>query len=319
MTNRPTYAANHGERLVETSSRCVTETFTGAHSFEVTGYSLLDGLGVGKHIDSSMFSVGGYDWKIRFYPDGWQLTYTPHTYTATPYAFESADKIWGFCNFVKKSKLPQVRPDIDNHDCFTIRCHLTVIKEPHSQAVSTIVVPPSNLHEHFAGMLKNGKGADVKFSVGHQVFNAHACVLAARSPVFIAELFGQMKESTAPCIEVQDMEPLIFEALLHFIYTDCIPDNLYIGTNAATQNLLVAADRYGVDRLKAICEEKLCLGLGVQTVATTLALADQHHCPQLKDACIGFLSSGDVRRAVKQTEGFKHLATSCPSLMMEIF
>ena len=151
------------------------------------------------------------------------------------------------------------------------------------------------------------------------MFDAHACVLAARSPVFMAELFGQMKESTASCIEVEDMAPLIFEALLHFIYTDSLPDNLYVGTNAATQNLLVAADRYGVVRLKTMCEEKLCLSIGVQTVATTLALADQHNCVQLKDACIGFLSSGAVRRAVKETDGFKHLATSCPSLMMEIF
>ena len=346
MTNRSSSAANQGERLPETSSRCVTDTFTAAHNFEITGYSNLAGMCRGQFVSSSTFSVGGYDWKILFYPDGWSedaqeadnasvfLVFcggetnsitakfslsllakegTICTHHITPPHRYKSDTFWGFDNFIHKSRLPQI------DDCFTIKCHLTVIKEPRAEAVTPIVVPPSNLHEHFASMLTNGRGADVKFNVGRQVFDAHANVLAARSPVFVAELFGQMKESATRCIEVEDMEPLIFESFLHFIYTDQLPDNLYVGTNAATQNLLVAADRYGVDRLKAMCEEKLCLSLSVQTVATTLAFADQHHCVQLKDACIGFLSAGDVRRAVKETDGFKHLATSCPSLMMEIF
>lgn len=332
--------ANHGECLDKTSSRCITETFTGMHDFEITNYSLLDGLGVGKFVGSSTFSVGGYDWQIRFYPDGWKeenegayasafllsteksvkVKFTLILFAregsisvfnvAAPYTFESAGHIWGFSKFVEKSKLLQL-----NH--FTIRCNLTVIKEPRTEDVSVVVVPPSNLHDHFAGMFKSGKGADVKFSVGGQVFDAHACVLAARSPVFMAELFGHMKESNAPCIEIDDMEPLIFEALLSFIYTDTMPDNLYVGANMP--GLLDAADRYGMDRLKAMCEQKLYSSISVQTVAATLALAEQHHCVELKDACLRFLSSRDVRRAVKATRGFKNLETSCPSVVMEFF
>ncbi|KAB8112806.1 hypothetical protein EE612_051541, partial [Oryza sativa] len=50
---------------------------------------------------------------------------------------------------------------------------------------------------------------------------AHRCVLAARSPVFRAELFGPMKESAATAvITVDDMEAEVFRALLAFIYTD---------------------------------------------------------------------------------------------------
>jgi speckle-type POZ protein len=83
--------------------------------------------------------------------------------------------------------------------------------------------------------------------------------------------------------------------------------------------MLVAADRYGLDRLKAICEGNLCQRIDVQTVATTLALAEQHHSVQLKNACLGYLSSRDVLRVVVETDGFKHLAVSCPSIMIEIF
>jgi speckle-type POZ protein len=82
--------------------------------------------------------------------------------------------------------------------------------------------------------------------------------------------------------------------------------------------MLVAADRYGLDRLKASCERKLCQTIDVQTVATTLALAEQHNSVQLKNACLQYFSSLDVLRVVKETDGFRHLAASCPSIGMDI-
>jgi speckle-type POZ protein len=39
--------------------------------------------------------------------------------------------------------------------------------------------------------------------------------------------------------------------------------------------LLVAADRYGLERLKLICEDKLCNYISAGTAATSLALAEQ--------------------------------------------
>lgn len=38
--------------------------------FVIEGYSLAKGMGVGKHIASDSFTVGGYQWAIYFYPDG---------------------------------------------------------------------------------------------------------------------------------------------------------------------------------------------------------------------------------------------------------
>lgn len=100
------------------------------------------------------------------------------------------------------------------------------------------------------------------------------------------ELFGQMKETTMKCVKIDDMEPAVFDALLHFINTGNLPNNCNVDQNVALQHLLVAADRYGLDRLKAIGEGKLCQRIDVQTVATTLALAEQHHTVHLKKACV---------------------------------
>lgn len=59
----------------------------------------------------------------------------------------------------------------------------------------------------------------------------------------------------------------------------------------AMQHLLAAADRFGLERLKQLCEAKLCEDVSVETVATTLSLADQHRCSQLKAICLKFAAA----------------------------
>jgi hypothetical protein len=54
------------------------------------------------------------------------------------------------------------------------------------------------------------------------------------------------------------------------------------------------------------------------SVATILALAEQHNCCGLKKACLQFLSSPSVRSDVMATDGFEHLARSCPSVLKDL-
>lgn len=74
MTEAPTVATPPGDSksplILPTSSRSVTETVNGSHKFVIQGYSLAKGMGIGKHIASDNFTVGGYQWAIYFYPDG---------------------------------------------------------------------------------------------------------------------------------------------------------------------------------------------------------------------------------------------------------
>lgn len=90
---------------------------------------------------------------------------------------------------------------------------------------------------------------------------------------------------------------LFMQALLHFIYSDELPDchEIIDSTSASStnmmQHLLAAADRFGLDRLKFLCEAKLCVEVSTDTVATTLSLAEQHHCPQLKSICLKFAAT----------------------------
>ncbi|EMS58943.1 BTB/POZ and MATH domain-containing protein 2 [Triticum urartu] len=56
---------------VLTASVCVPETVHGTHSFKIDKYGLYRGLGVGNCIQSANFTVGGHEWCIRLYPDGY--------------------------------------------------------------------------------------------------------------------------------------------------------------------------------------------------------------------------------------------------------
>lgn len=191
--------------------------------------------------------------------------------------------------------------------------------------MSAIIVSEPSVLQDLASLLRDGDGADVTFVVGGRSFPAHRCVLAARSAVFRAELFGPMKEKAATRVKVDDMEPSIFEALLHFVYMDTLPDgDGGVATdddkdrNVPMQHLLVAADRCGLDTLRLMCEVGMCRSIDADTVATTLALAEQRRCMQLKNACLGFIASRGMLGAVVQTSGFCHLVESCPLVLLEI-
>ncbi|KAJ1267786.1 hypothetical protein BS78_07G085000 [Paspalum vaginatum] len=204
-----------------------------------------------------------------------------------------------------------------------IECILTIIKEPWvttTKSFPKIQVPPSDIGEHFGRLLETKEGEDVIFSVGRVVFTAHEMVLAARSAVFRADFYGPMRERGTEPIVIEDVPPDVFRGLLHFIYSDSLPPFEDLEADDSCEmlrHLFVAADRYAMERLKLICQSILCENLHVQTVATTLALADQHHCDMLKDACIEFITCSNAMDAVASTEGYKNLKRTCPSVVIE--
>jgi speckle-type POZ protein len=67
-----------------------------------------------------------------------------------------------------------------------------------------------------------------------------------------------------------------------------------------------------------MCEDKLCKYIDVGTVATILALAEQHHCHGLKKACFRFLSSPANLKVAVASDSFDHLCRSCPSAVKEL-
>ncbi|RDX87670.1 BTB/POZ and MATH domain-containing protein 2, partial [Mucuna pruriens] len=346
-----------------TLSTSVTETVRGSHQFKITGYSLSKGIGIGKYIASDVFSVGGYDWAIYFYPDGksvednatyvslfialasdgtdvralFELTlldqsgkerhkvhsHFERTLESGPYTLKYRGSM-GYKRFFKRTALET--SDYLKDDCLSVNCSVGVVRSrTEGPKIYTIAISPSSIGQQIGKLLENGKRSDVNFEVNGEIFAAHKLVLAARSPVFRAQLFGPMKDQNTQCIKVEDMEAPVFKALLHFIYWDSLPDmqeltglNSKWASTLMAQHLLAAADRYGLERLRLMCEASLCEDVAINTVATTLALAEQHHCFQLKAVCLKFIATSENLRAVMQTDGFEYLKESCPSVLTEL-
>ncbi|XP_052170126.1 BTB/POZ and MATH domain-containing protein 2-like [Diospyros lotus] len=347
-----------------TTSTSVTETVNGSHQFKINGYSLSKGMGIGKYVASDTFTVGGYDWAIYFYPDGkstednavyvslfialasdgtdvralFELTlldqsgkgrHKVHSHfgralESGPYTLKYRGSMWGYKRFFKRTLLET--SDYLKDDCLSVHCSVGVVRsQTEGPKTYSIPVPPSDIGQHFGRLLECSTGTDVSFEVNGETFAAHKLVLAARSPVFRAQLFGPMKDQNTECIPVEDIEAPVFKALLHFIYWDALPDmeeltglNSKWASTLMSQHLLAAADRYGLERLRLLCEANLCEDVAINTVATTLALAEQHHCFLLKSVCLKFVAMPENLRAVMQTDGFEYLKESCPSVLTEL-
>ena len=99
-----------------------------------------------------------------------------------------------------------------------------------------------------------------------------------------------------------------------FIYTGKLP-NLHSHSMAC--DLLAAADRYGLEGLKVICEDALSRNLSVENAAHTLILADLHSAQQLKTQALYFIALH--ASVVSETSEWKSMVESNPHLVAEAF
>ncbi|GJN36728.1 hypothetical protein PR202_gb25618 [Eleusine coracana subsp. coracana] len=165
-----------GKKMV---SRCNPQTERSTLVFDIAGYSLLTGLDAGKFVRSAIFSVGGHDWCIRFYPNGdaeeskgYVSVYlelisltadasacydlrllnqtTGHSKIfinqKNPLPFTSASPAWGVQKFKKRSELEASLHIKD--DRLVIEYDITVVlgtPVSTSETMCQIEIPPSDL------------------------------------------------------------------------------------------------------------------------------------------------------------------------------
>ncbi|CAL4979454.1 unnamed protein product [Urochloa decumbens] len=309
-----------------------TETITGTRVLvTIDGFSKLkeaseDGIG-GWNIESDRFLTGGRSWYIELRPDGDRQRRRRSTCCNGFYILE------------------ELNPSPLLGESFQLRCDLSVL------VGEIAAVRPPDMHRHLGSLLASQVGADVTFDVGGELFTAHKCILAARSPVFMAELFGPApgKEkvhgnTAANPIRIDGIEPRVFRALLNFIYTESLPEvngnkdkvamaqGLLLAADrhgshrlkdacvrvvkdlitkleacvrvmkdlltkvvnegedmdkvVVAQGMLIAADRYGMERLQWICGQVLCNRIDACTVMALLQLANSHGWQRLKEDCV---------------------------------
>ncbi|CAA7392716.1 unnamed protein product [Spirodela intermedia] len=313
-------------------SMSVSCTVEGSHRYVLAGYSQAKGMGVGKFLSSEVFSVGGLRWAIHFYPDGLgpednggyvslfvtlvtgepdcralfdlamtdqrgKVRYKRDTISSRfePVNLKGNGWSWGSIRFIKKAALE--RSNFLQNDSLFFECAISVVKTRTVTPIQwSIPVPTSDLGRSLGELLRTEMGSDIVFVVAGESFKAHKLILAARSPVFRAQFFGGIGDPNLDKVDVEEIEPPVFKAMLQFIYSDGFPDVQELAMSIPMCNptiflrhLLAAADRYWLDRLKRFCELKLSEEITEDTVADNLALAERHRCPGLKAAGLEFI------------------------------
>jgi speckle-type POZ protein len=246
---------------------------------------------------------------------------------------------WGF--IMRRTDMELENSSYLSNDSLLFECEITVIKEPQvvkKTATTTTIVntpqPVCTLTYDLGRLLETMDEADVVFDVQGHVFPAHTFMLAMRSPVFreqfhAAAVRPQLGDGGRHLLmTIEDMQPEVFKALLEFMYTDSMRRRKKgIRRDEKiefTKNLLVAAYRYDVERLKFECETYLCRSLDVENAATMLDLADRHMRSMLKDACFEFLPCADkfiiwLERNRHVTFWMSHPATGWLVILLIVF
>jgi speckle-type POZ protein len=320
------------------------------HQFKL-GYLETENVAIGHSVSSEDILAGGHLWRIDCYPRGkrkedngqWLSIFLRHVSESRDAkaifealvmdkdgALSSSDRMrcvrvygphsgpsesWGWYHFIHRSVLKSLYM---TNGSFTIACGIKVMQN------DPLEVPPSDIGSHLGCLLDcscTSSGSDVSFIVDGEKFPAHRAVLAARSPVFKAQLLGSMADANMPSITLHDIAPATFKVMLRFMYTDACPVDAELGDSPdeMLQHLLAAADRFALDRLKLLCASKLWDNVSVDTVATALMWAETYNCPELKKKCIDFFGEGkNFKTKALLTDGFVQLAQKFPSILDEL-
>ncbi|MEE6503241.1 hypothetical protein FKM82_004779 [Ascaphus truei] len=150
----------------------------------------------------------------------------------------------------------------------------------------------SSLKERFAFLFNNELLSDVKFVVGKgrqvQRIPSHKFVLATGSAVFDAMFNGGMATTSAE-IDLPDVEPAAFLALLRFLYSD----EVQIGPETV-MTTLYTAKKYAVPALETHCVDFLTKHLRADNAFMLLTQARLFDEPQLASICLETIDKSTV-------------------------
>eukprot|EP00931_Biecheleriopsis_adriatica_P119491 TRINITY_DN94714_c0_g1_i1.p1 TRINITY_DN94714_c0_g1~~TRINITY_DN94714_c0_g1_i1.p1 ORF type:complete len:524 (+),score=113.96 TRINITY_DN94714_c0_g1_i1:25-1572(+) len=199
---------------------------------------------------------------------------------------------------------------------------------------------PRALAPSLLSMLEEGKWSDVTFIVRGASIKAHSQVLSSRSEVFERLLFGGMQESVSREVVIEDCEPIVFKALLQFLYSDDLShiEKIKQGTemNASPtpaencnggeaqpssqtpvlQDVLSLSHRYQIPRVMHWCEQQLCKCIAVGDVCSILCQAHLYDAKQLEEGCLKFIKENI--ETIISTDGFARLASEWPEVLLKI-
>eukprot|EP00579_Thalassiosira_antarctica_P000267 CAMPEP_0201870066 /NCGR_PEP_ID=MMETSP0902-20130614/3321_1 /ASSEMBLY_ACC=CAM_ASM_000551 /TAXON_ID=420261 /ORGANISM="Thalassiosira antarctica, Strain CCMP982" /LENGTH=584 /DNA_ID=CAMNT_0048395639 /DNA_START=35 /DNA_END=1789 /DNA_ORIENTATION=- len=169
----------------------------------------------------------------------------------------------------------------------------TVLNDFYKFRLKPVSIPPSALVNDLRRLMLREELSDVTFVVEGQEVGANRALLAVRSEYFDAMLFGGMSESMMmdddeeerKPIELQDVSHGVFLKVLEYLYTDTV--------SALTWDLgiplLIASEQFMLDRLKALCEDRIRKEIAVENVIGVFIASHRHNASGLKEIALEFI------------------------------
>ena len=142
------------------------------------------------------------------------------------------------------------------------------------------------------------------------MFDCHKVILASRSQVFKTMLEADMKEKMSGEIEIKNMDHEVLDDLLKYIYSGVAPN-----IEAHSQKLFAAADQYQLEKLKELCELKLCSRFDVSNCIDLLIFGDLYNAQKLKTSALEFVSRNIHKMKISE---WKQSLIPHPALMAEV-
>lgn len=155
---------------------------------------------------------------------------------------------------------------------------------PPSNFDYTPPIPPSTFVSDMRALLNNPQFFDVTFMVEGKAVYGWKGLLATRCEVFRAMFTGALREATESHVTITDVSYNTFYHIIEFIYTDSLSSDKMTLDDAL--QLLAAANRYILERLKRIIERWLISQLSDYNVGAIFYAADLHQAHHLRSACI---------------------------------
>ncbi|CAO1428952.1 unnamed protein product [Diamesa hyperborea] len=155
------------------------------------------------------------------------------------------------------------------------------------KVVSNLEIIRNKLCDDFNTLMLDSTYSDFTIIVAAKEFKVHKSVMSARSPVFMKMFESNMKEAADNKVEIIDVDPVVFEQLLIFIYSGKIPVNL----DLYAMDLFVAADKYEVEDLKDLSEKHISLNVTMDNAMAVFNLANHYTCNyDLKKISLKFIN-----------------------------
>merc|ERR1719273_528567 len=148
---------------------------------------------------------------------------------------------------------------------------------------------------------------DVILHVGKNRIYCHELILVTASEVFKKTFTVEMEEKKSKEAYYEDIDVNTLKLLVTFMYTDEIPDD------KITLELVAAADRFEVLRLKEICERKLSQNLGMENIADVFHIANLHSLEYLSQNVLIFMAQN--WKTLRNDESIEALLQKYPNIL----